>query len=428
MIRHRSGWMRRPDMSGEALCRMTHPQILAGNCPWCGTEIESGPQADAPGERRWSIPRLKADLNHEDDEARLTTIRNVQCHLPDLAGAVDVLDAALSNSAERVREAATFALASLGARLSDEALEGFEVASLKRRQQHGLAIRILLLGYYSEKHFRSEAAREARQIHVLWVIEHAPRSIIAGTTFASFSEWQDSEVYRRGRERWMTWIEDHPEDTVILGNAAGFLTLSDKDRSAELLKRASSLEPDDPVWPRRLAFLYRLQTLGEDAADRRYWSALSQAEFERAQGLYHDERERLEELPLLAEAAFEAGDHAKADAYASELLSGTETGHRDSFHGNQVLGRLALARGDVERAKSHLLASAETAETAGCPIRSTMFRSMALAKELLGRGERETVRRFLERCSASWPKGAEWFTEWAAAIERGETPFFGLWE
>ena len=161
--------------------------------------------------------------------------------------------------------------------------------------------------------------------------------------------------------------------------------------------------------------------LGKDAAGRRTLAAKAQAEYERAQGLYRDERERLDQLHLLAEAAFEAGDHASAEAYASELLSKAETRHRDIFHGNQVLGRLALAGGDVERAKSHLLASAETA---GCPlwVRPLPETWQRLAKELLGQGERETVRRFLEQCSASWPENAKWLTEWAAAIERGETP------
>jgi hypothetical protein len=224
---------------------------------------------------------------------------------------------------------------------------------------------------------------------------------------------------------WLYVVEGNPEDTVILHNAASFLILSDRALSAELLKRARSLEPDDPLWSRRLAHVYRLEMIGKDAADRRSLAAMVQAECERAQELYRDERERLDQLHLLAEAAFEAGDYARADAYASELLSKAETGHRDIFHGNQILGRLALVGGDVERAKSHLLASAETA---GCPMWCIMFRSMVLAKELLCRGERETVRRFLERCSALWPDSAEWFTQWAAAIERGEVPIFIPWE
>ena len=305
---------------------------------------------------------------------------------------------------QRVREAATYALASLGGSLTAEAIDSFEIAAQKRRQQNDLAIRILLLGYYDGKHYRSEAAREARQVHVRWVIEHAPRSIVAGTHYANLSEYGDGQVYRQCREMWMELVEDHPEETVILNNAARFLLLNDKAISEELLKRARSLEPDDPIWSRRLAHLYWLEMIGKDAAAQRTLAAKAQAEYERAQGLYRDERERLDELHDLAEAAFEAGDYAKADTYASELLSKAEEGHRDVFYGNQILGRLALVRGDLERAKSHLLASAETA---GYPLLSSTFRSMALAKELFARGERETVRRFLERCSASWPERRE---------------------
>jgi tetratricopeptide (TPR) repeat protein len=407
-------------MSNEAACRTTHPQILAGNCPWCGAAIGAESQADATGERRWDISRLKADLNHQDDEIRMITIRNVGYHLPDVTDAVNVLRIALSNSEERVRSEATLALASLGDRLTAEAIDSFEVASLKRKQQDDLAVRIVLLGYYDGKRLRSEATREARQAHVFWVIEHAPRSFIAETHYAHFIQYRDGPVYRQGREMWMALVEDNPEDTVILNNAASFLRLSDKAKSEELLKRASSLEPDDPRWPRKLAQLYWSEMLGKDAATRRSLAAMAQAEYERAQGLYRDERERLGQLHLLAQAAFEAGDYPKADTHASELLSKAEAGHRNNFYGNQILGRLALAAGDVERAKSHLLASAETA---GCPLWSITFGSMVLAKELLGRGERETVLRFLERCAALWPESAEWLTRAVTAIERGETPF-----
>ena len=373
-------------------------------------------QADVPGERRWDIPRVKADLNHEDDEARLITIENVGRHFPEVTEAVNVLRIALTAQRSGFGKGRRSGSRSLGGRVAAEAIDRFEMAVLKRRQQDDLAIRILLLGYYYD-HTRSssDAIREARQVHVLWVIEHAPRSFVAGTPYATLSQYRDGEVYQQGREMWMKLVEDHPEDTVILNNAAGFLLLSDEAMSEELLKRAQSLEPDDPIWSRRLGDLYRLGMIGTDAAARRTLAAKVQAEYERAQGLYRDERERLDQLHLLAEAAFEAGDHAGAVAYASELLSSAGPGHRNIFYANQVLGRLALVEGDVERARSHLLASAETA---GGPLWCSTFRCMMLAGELLDRGERETVRRFLERCSESWPKSAKWLTDRAAAIER----------
>ncbi len=144
-----------------------------------------------------------------------------------------------------------------------------------------------------------------------------------------------------------------------------------------------------------------------------------------AQGLYQDEQERLGQLHLLAECTLEAGDHARAEDYASELLSRAETEDKNIFYGHQILARVALAEGDVERAKSHLLASAETAD---CPLWSSTFRSMALAKDLLDRGEQETVRRFLERCALWWPGNAQWLTECVEAIDRREEPIFLCWD
>jgi hypothetical protein len=74
------------------------------------------------------------------------------------------------------------------------------------------------------------------------------------------------------------------------------------------------------------------------------------------------------------------------------------------------------------RANAHLLASAETT---GSPVLCSFGPSMELARELLGRGERDVVLRYLERCSSFWKHGAEQLSRWAAAIERNEAPDFG---
>jgi hypothetical protein len=412
-------------MSREAACVATHPQILSGICPWCGTPIGdqpsvAGPQAHTSGERRWDIARMKSDLDHEDREVPRITIQNVRLYCSKASEAVDVLRIALSNSAEQVREAATYGLALLGRSLATDAVEEYEAES--RWQPGDLAVRILLLGYYHGRQFESDAARITRQAHVLWVIEHAPTSPIARSPFAGLDDYRDGAAYERGVQLWMAQVVAQPEDATILGNAAEFLTSNDKVQR-ELLRRARSLEPDNPAWSERLGHLYWREMIGCDAAFRRDWAAMAQAEFERGQGLYRDERERLCQLPRLAEAAFAAGDYSKAHACASELLSKADAGHEGSaiFYGNQVLGRLALAEGDVLRANGLLLASAETT---GSPTLCTFGPSMVLARELLDRGQRDVVLRYLERCSSFWEHGAERLARWASAIERGETPDF----
>jgi len=126
----------------------------------------------------------------------------------------------------------------------------------------------------------------------------------------------------------------------------------------------------------------------------------------------------------LAGAAFEAGNYAKARTYAAELLSRADTLQREeaTFYGNQVLGRLALFDGNVEGAKAHLLASAETT---GSPVLCSFGPSMVLAGELLTLGERDVVLHYLKRCSLFWEDGADQLSRWAGAIERGNTPDFG---
>src|SRR5689334_5901718 len=115
-------------MSSEAACRTTHLQILAGKCPRCGTAIGVQAEADFPGELRWDIARMKADLNHGDHEVRITTIGNAGDHLADLTEAVNLIGTALSDSEEQVQQVATYTLSTLGARLSAEVVEDFEVA------------------------------------------------------------------------------------------------------------------------------------------------------------------------------------------------------------------------------------------------------------------------------------------------------------
>jgi tetratricopeptide (TPR) repeat protein len=412
-------------MLSEARCRTTHLQLLTGNCPWCEIPIGNrpatmGPQSHSAGERRWDIPRMKSDLDHEVDEVRLITVLNAQQHLPDVPEAAGVLRIALRNSVDRVKENATIALALLGNGMSAEAIHEYEAAS--RSEPGDFALRILLLGHYLRSQFVSNAARMARRAHIHWIIENAPESRIAGTPFAHLDD-TDDPAYEQAMQLWMSQIEAHPENTVILGNAAGFLTPNDKTKCGELLRHAKTLEPDNPEWSNRLGHLYSLEMIGKDAAARRDWAAMTQAEYEREQGLYRDERERLRQLPRLAEAAFEAGDYAKARTYASELLARADAGHKGKaiFCGNQVLGRLALVDGDVGGAKAHLLASAETT---GSPTLCSFGPSMVLAGELLARGERDAVLRYLERCSSFWAYGAEWLARWASAIERDETPDF----
>jgi hypothetical protein len=141
-----------------------------------------------------------------------------------------------------------------------------------------------------------------------------------------------------------------------------------------------------------------------------------------------DGEQRFYELGALATSAFEAGETAKAQQYASELLLSAEKFKNDwnygnALHeGNNVLGRIALGRGDIAGAREHLLAAGETP---GSPQLDSFGPNMTLAKELLEKGEREAVFTYLQSCGKFWKMGGDKLQGWMATVKAGGTPDFG---
>jgi len=105
-------------------------------------------------------------------------------------------------------------------------------------------------------------------------------------------------------------------------------------------------------------------------------------------------KDRWNALPGLSKAAVKAGMIAKAESYATELLSMTRQHRRDWNSGNaihdsnMVLGLVALRKGDREQAKQYLL---EAGKTPGSPQLNSFGPNVTLAMELLRSGEREAV-------------------------------------
>jgi hypothetical protein len=141
-------------------------------------------------------------------------------------------------------------------------------------------------------------------------------------------------------------------------------------------------------------------------------------------------KDAISRAPLLArmtKAAYAAGNLEKADRYAHEALEAATHGvfwwTGDAIHqGNIVLGRLALRGGDVESAKRYLLLAAKTS---GSSTLSTLGPNMGLAKELLDRGESETVLQYIEECGSFWTGSRGKLAEWTALIRAGIKPDFG---
>lgn len=97
--------------------------------------------------------------------------------------------------------------------------------------------------------------------------------------------------------------------------------------------------------------------------------------------------------------------------------------------GNVVLGRIAVREGRMEDAKQNLLAAGSTG---GSPNLGSFGPNMSLAKELLEKGEHETVLQYFQLCEKFWrmppatgaQSGAK-LTAWTTAVKAGKIPEFG---
>jgi len=91
-------------------------------------------------------------------------------------------------------------------------------------------------------------------------------------------------------------------------------------------------------------------------------------------------------------------------------------------HGNLILGRLALRRGELDKAKQHLLAAGRTP---GSPQLDSFGPNMTLALELIEKGERQAVLEYFELCARFWKLDRGQLKAWAATVKGGGTPDFG---
>jgi len=136
---------------------------------------------------------------------------------------------------------------------------------------------------------------------------------------------------------------------------------------------------------------------------------------------------RSAQLARMAKTALAAGDRAKAERYANEALEASQHGvfpwTGDAIHqGNIVLGRLRLERNDIDGAKRFLLLAGKTPGSAAL---ASTGPNMALARDLLLKGESAAVLQYLEECGEFWGGNRGKLAEWAVLIRAGLKPDFG---
>ncbi|MBU4123734.1 RNA polymerase subunit sigma-24, partial [bacterium] len=129
-------------------------------------------------------------------------------------------------------------------------------------------------------------------------------------------------------------------------------------------------------------------------------------------------------LTEVAKVAFESGEYDKAELFALELLSNKHNWDLGEavHHGNLILGRIELKRGEVEKAKEYLI---NAGKTKGSASLNSFGPNMALAKELLDKGEQEVVLEYFKLCSKFWYDRRGKLKEWSKEIKSGKLPDFG---
>lgn len=295
-----------------------------------------------------------------------------------------------------------------------------------------LAAREQLMEYYFDAALTSRSAdlEQKREQHVLWLIEHHPEAEISGSPYAEIMPVglsESTEGYQRAKQLWLEQVEKHPNNQRILTNAAQFLSLLDSKIAQELLEKALALDPSDRETSSKLAQFYELKRMRVTSSEEK--ASLAQKSLSiRERGLEKaNGEERFYALGDLATAAFEAGETARAEQYASELLQDAQKFKNNwdfgnAIHkGNIILGRIALQNNDKVGAKQHLLSAGEAP---GSPQLDSFGPDMTLAKELLEKGEREVVLTYLQSCAKFWKMGGDKLEGWIVTIKGGGTPDF----
>lgn len=175
-----------------------------------------------------------------------------------------------------------------------------------------------------------------------------------------------------------------------------------------------------------VAVAYKLDELSVETARK---CANWPARLANAEAYMQSADDRFFALGDAAMASFELGAIESAEAYSRELLEIAPRYEKNWNYGNAihdahtVLGRVALARGDVEKARSELLAAGATP---GSPQLNSFGPKMVLARELLQRGERDVVLQYFRECDRFWEPGHYTLRFWSLQVRLHIPPFFLL--
>ena len=126
--------------------------------------------------------------------------------------------------------------------------------------------------------------------------------------------------------------------------------------------------------------------------------------------------------------SFEVGKIVEAEKYADELLKLAPSYKSDWNYGNAIhkgniaLGRIAVTKNEIAKAKEYLL---KAGDTPGSPQLNSFGSNMTLARDLLEKSENEVVIKYLEKSKKFWELSGDKLDFWIFQINKGNMPDFG---
>jgi TonB family protein len=223
------------------------------------------------------------------------------------------------------------------------------------------------------------------------------REILRPAAVEAVKKWKFRPVFRDGHP-----VSAYTQAYVNFFLNSGKTEASDLDVSGQMqsAQRVREISDHFPRSPEQVLADSEEQIRGEDGIERFY------------------------ALTNLPKQALDAGALEKASSYAIELLKLANDHKGDWNYGNavydanMVLGLVALRQDNVAGARSYLL---ESGKTSGSPQLDSFGPDLTLARELLGKGERDAVLEFLGLLKGFWKLGADQLDVIAAEVRKGGT-------
>ena len=325
-------------------------------------------------------------------------------------------------------------------------LTGEEVKALERRLKNNpkdLVTRIRLIGCYCKSGQGQEgddgssrkASRKASRKLVLGIIDHHPRSELAGAAYTLLpgdeSMGMDDGYWAEGAKKWVKLTKANSSDPVILGNAGTYLNVGSLSRVITLFERACQLDPGNPKWARLLGEHYLMHArLPQTPQEQRPVVAQKALDYlEKANQLIGEPNSASVRyvdyciFEQLAIAAFTANAPGQAKINARKMLQSASQIKDTWNYGNVlhtmniILGRIALREGDVDGAKRHLMEAANPGSS-----QLNFSPDAELARELLDKGESKVVIQYVDLCRTLSKYGCPKIDRLRAEIERTVPP------